>query len=203
MSGTDGSYFGIYFLVGIRPGRQQNLSTSSRSLRLAVAADSRSAIFWTRRAWRPPSNSVFSQIARAGRRAARRGCRRRGRARSRSLWRRLISAVRSSWHGAARTPGTCWPRCTFPVRSRRSGSPLDLAGADLAGHGGGNVGIIDRPVVFVHADVNDVLPERLKSQRSSARISRRDGRCRRRYAWCSLSFGDVLVRFLKGNEHST
>ena len=81
-----------------------------RWLRIVVPArprfcSSSGLILSTRRAWRPPSNGVLSQISimRSISRSPSRSAERQST--FESLWRRLISAVRSSWQGAGAHAG--------------------------------------------------------------------------------------------------
>ena len=102
-------------------------------LRSVPASRSMSAIFSSRRAWRPPSKGVSSQIS---------TIRSISRSPSRSAERQsTFGVVVAAAHfrgqvvvagGGPRRRAACWRQCTCPGRSRRPGSRVDLAAAHPA-----------------------------------------------------------------------
>ena len=108
---------------------------------------------------RPPSNSVRSQISTIRSISRSPSISADRQSTFESLWRRLISAVRSSWPGAARMPGSllaamCMP---IPVPQIRIAA-LGLALGNATGCGGSNVRIIDA-LATVGAVILDFVPQ--------------------------------------------
>ena len=119
----------------------------------------------------------------ADRPTSRRSDRRRGTSTFRSLCRRLISAVMSSWQGAARTPGNLVGHDAHAhAGPADQNAAIDLAAADLAGDRGGDVRIVDF-LAIVGSQRRPPLGRVVEGTRSTSPATPRlDGRFRRQFA---------------------
>ena len=84
---------------------------------------SRAVILPTRRAWRPPSKGVASQVRMILSCISGPSISAERQSTFKSLWRRLISAVTSSWQVAARTPEILLAAIAMPTPVQHNRTP--------------------------------------------------------------------------------